>query len=32
MNFDRLKIVFNNNKYGILPITPGMLLEIHEKV
>lgn len=31
-NFDRLKNVYNNNKYGILPITPGMLLEIHENV
>jgi len=31
-NFDRLKKVYNNNKYGILPITPGMLLEIHENV
>ena len=31
-NFDRLKNVYNNNKYGILPITPGMILEIHENV
>lgn len=31
-NFERLKNVYNNNKYGILPITPGMLLEIHENV
>jgi hypothetical protein len=32
MNFDRLKAVYDNNKYGILPIVPGMVLEIHEKV
>lgn len=32
MNFDRLKTIYDNNKYGILPITPGMVLEIHEKV
>ena len=31
-NFERLKNVYNNNKYGILPITPGMVLEIHENV
>ncbi len=31
-NFDRLKNVYSDNKYGILPITPGMLLEIHENV
>ena len=31
-NFERLKNVYNQNKYGILPITPGMILEIHENV
>ena len=31
-NFERLKNVYSTNKYGILPITPGMLLEIHENV
>ncbi len=31
-NFDRLKNVYNNHKYGILPIKTGMFLEIHEKV
>ena len=31
-NFERLKNVYNSNKYGILPITPGMILEIHENV
>jgi len=32
VNFDRLKNVYNRNKYGILPITPGMVLELHENV
>ena len=31
-NFERLKNVYNSSKYGILPITPGMVLEIHENV
>ena len=32
VNFERLKNVYNQNKYGILPITPGMVLELHENV
>lgn len=31
-NFERLKNVYSKNKYGILPIKSGMLLEIHENV
>ncbi len=32
MNFDRLKVLYEKNKYEILDIKPGMLLEINEQV
>lgn len=32
MDFKRLKSFYDKNGYSILPVKPGMLLEIHEKV
>lgn len=32
MNYDRLKNIYKKNENVILPIKPGMLLEIHENV